>query len=213
MSPEIAAVRLMPRVCAVVPDRFASLIRASRSPAAAAGSARSGTVRRLERQRDRVDAPPLVGRHLVAFALEDVAEVGVAVGAPHLGPDRAERPVLDQHDSVPLGRLVEAGPAAVGLELGVGGEQLGAAGAALIDAPRLGVGVFAGKWRLGARSPEHLVLLRGQPLTPFFLGKPHVSHDAETTCLDAEPGASRPWTGCLRPRAWSPRSWAVGPRS
>src|SRR6202035_4561197 len=40
----------------------------------------------FEAERDRVDAPALVRRHWVAFTLEDVPQMGVAAGAPDLGP-------------------------------------------------------------------------------------------------------------------------------
>jgi len=52
-----------------------------------------GNVRLLlgvQGQRDGVDAPALVGGRRVAFAGEDMAEVGVARRAPRLDPDRAE---------------------------------------------------------------------------------------------------------------------------
>src|SRR5262249_15547795 len=88
---------------------------------------------RLERERDRVDAPPLVGGHRVALALEDVTEVRAAGRAPDLGAQLPERAVLEQHHGVIAGGLVEAGPAAVGLELRVRAEQLSPAGAAAVD--------------------------------------------------------------------------------
>src|ERR1700730_9425102 len=105
----------------------------------------------------------------------------VAVRAPDLGPDPAEGAVLQQHHGVALGRLVEARPAAVGLELRVGGEQPRAAGPAVVDAAGLGVGVLAGERRLGARLPEHLVLLRGQPLAPLVLRELNLRHGWQGT--------------------------------
>ena len=69
----------------------------ARPPGSAAGSRRG----RLYLERHRVDAPALVGGHLVAFTGEHVTEVGVAGGAPHLGADRPERAVLDEHHHVP----------------------------------------------------------------------------------------------------------------
>src|SRR3984957_17043973 len=83
-SPEMAAALIMPLVCAVAPDSSAALIRASFAVC-------SGTVVvGLKGQRHRVDAPALVGRHVVAFAIEHVPKVPVAVSAPDLGPGPAE---------------------------------------------------------------------------------------------------------------------------
>ena len=45
----------------------------------------------LQAEADRVDAVPLVGRGVVALALEDVAQVRAAVLAAHLGPDACRR--------------------------------------------------------------------------------------------------------------------------
>jgi ribosome-associated protein len=44
----------------------------------------------LEGQRDRVDAPPLVGRCVVSLAGEDMPEVGATSGAPRLGARHPE---------------------------------------------------------------------------------------------------------------------------
>ena len=59
----------------------------------------------LERQRDRVDAVAQVGRGVVALALEDVAEVAVAVRAQHLGAGHAPAAVgaLDDRARRPAG--------------------------------------------------------------------------------------------------------------
>src|ERR1700691_3050273 len=136
---------------------------------------------RLEGQRYRVDAPPLVGGHLVALALEYVAQVRVARGARDLGADVAERAVLEHHDRVVFGWLVEAGPPAVRIELGVRAEQLGTARAAPVDALGLGVGVLALERRLRARLPQHAVLLGRELLAPFLVGPLNLVHAAETT--------------------------------
>ena len=68
---------------------------------------------RLQRQRHRVDAPPLVGGRFVPLAGEHVPEVGVAPRAAGLYPDHPVRAVLDQHDRVGGRRLVERRPAAM----------------------------------------------------------------------------------------------------
>ena len=168
----------------------------------------------FERKGDGVDAPPLVGGHLVTLALEHVPEVGVAAGAARLGALHAHRPVLDQHDRVVGGRLVEAGPAAVRLELRVRPEQLGAAGPAAVHALGLGVGVLARPRRLGPRLAQHPVLLRAELLPPLCFGLGDLVHAGETTREYAVPppqnetsypasgpGAARSSTCSTRPAA------------
>ncbi len=114
---------------------------------------------RFERQADRVDAPSLVRRYVVALTLEDVAEVRTAVGALGFGAHHAHRSIFDELDGVVLGGGVERRPAAVAGELGVGAEELLAAGSASVDAGGGCVGVLAGKGWLGATLAEHCVLL------------------------------------------------------
>src|SRR6266436_1257174 len=109
-SPEMAAVRIMPAVCAIELDSSAP--RISRRRDLDAGP-RSGILGGIQGQRDRVDAPPLIGRDIVPFALEHMPQMRAAVGTPHFGPDPARGPVLEQDDCVTLFGLVEAGPATV----------------------------------------------------------------------------------------------------
>src|SRR6478672_5371031 len=136
---------------------------------------------RFQGERDGIDAPALVGGHLVTLALEHVPEVGVATGAPDLGSGHAQRAVLDQHHSVAAGRLVETRPAAVGLELLPRPEELGAARPAAVHALGLGIGIFAGPGRLRARLAQHLILLGGEPLPPFRFRSLDFVHVPETT--------------------------------
>src|SRR5215472_4127149 len=136
---------------------------------------------RLQGERDGVDAPALVGRDRIALALEHVAEVGVAGCAPDLGAHHAQRAILDQRHSVVAGRLVEARPATVGLELLRRAEQSGAARTAPVHALDLGVCELTGPWRLGTGLPEYLVLIRGKHFTPLRLGSLDLVHVAETT--------------------------------
>ena len=124
----------------------------------------------LEAQRDRVDAVALVGRGVVALALEDVPEVRAAVGAADLDALHAEGAVLDVLDRVAGQRGVERRPPAVRLELRVAAEELGAAGAAGVDALGLGVGVLAAEGRLGAGLAQHLVLGGRQLRAPLLVG-------------------------------------------
>src|SRR5690606_36383107 len=130
----------------------------------------------LEPQRDRVDAVAVVGGRRVALAVEDVPQVGVAARAADLGADHAVAAVLHQRHRVGVGRRVEARPAAVGLELGVRPEQLGAARPAAVDALRLGVDVLAGERALGARLAQHVELLRRELNAPLGLALDHLVH-------------------------------------
>src|SRR5690349_18681157 len=114
------------------PSRFAS---ATSAPAAARSSAPPApslpSVFLLQGQRAAVDAealPAFVRRAVV----EDVAEVGVAGFADDLGAAHEEAVVGPQLDVLEVRRLGEAGPAGARVELGVGGEQLGAAADAAV---------------------------------------------------------------------------------
>src|SRR5690242_21740088 len=69
-----------------------------------------------------------------------------------------------------LGGLVEAGPAAARFKLRVRGEQLLAAGRAQVLAFRVTISVLAGERALGTLLAQHVVLLGGQFVAPFFFG-------------------------------------------
>ncbi len=126
----------------------------------------------VQRQADRVDAVAQVGRGVVALTLEDVAEVGVAVGAAHLDAWPAgQRPVLDVADAILGERLEEARPTAMRVELGGAAEQFGVAGPAAVDTLGLGVGVFADKGRLGARFPQDVELPGAELDPPLLVGQ------------------------------------------
>jgi two-component system, NarL family, response regulator LiaR len=86
-----------------------------------------------------------------------------------LGPLHEEAVVGAQLDVLEVGRLGEAGPAGAGVELGLGGEQLGAAADAAVHAGALLVHVGAAEGPLGAALAGHLELLRGQLLPPLLL--------------------------------------------
>src|SRR5215472_1367690 len=177
----------------------------------AGGGVRSPARRGLQGERDGVDAPALVGRDRVALALEHVAKVGVAGRAPDLRAHHAQRAILDQRHRVVAGWLVEARPATVGLELLRRAEQFGTARTAPVHALDLGVCVFTGPWRLGARLPEYLVLIRGKHFAPLRLGSLDLVHVAETTSPDTDTvGDDRhrggpPWSGLTSPPAGSGR--------
>ena len=70
----------------------------------------------------------------------------------------------------------------MGVELGLGAEQLGAAGAAVVDADGLGVGVLADERSLGASLAEHRVLLGGELLAPLGVALVHlVTHETHAS--------------------------------
>ena len=106
----------------------------------------------------------------VRAVVEHVAEMAAAAGADGLGPHHAVARVGSQLDSLGGGRLVEAGPARSGVELGVGAEQLVAARRAAVHAVFLAVRVLAGERRLGSLPAQDLVLLRRQLPLPLLLG-------------------------------------------
>src|ERR1700742_3113795 len=62
---------------------------------------------RHQAQRNRVDAVALVGGRRIALALEDVAEMAVAIGAQHLGAGGAHRMVGAQDHRVGVRRVEE----------------------------------------------------------------------------------------------------------
>jgi hypothetical protein len=59
----------------------------------------------------------------------------------------------------------------MGLELGVGAEQLGTAGAAGVDPLGLRVGVLTGERPLGAGLAKYLELLGAELLAPLVVGQ------------------------------------------
>src|SRR6202158_669484 len=93
-----------------------------------------------------------------------------AAGAGDLGPLHEQASVDVLRDRRVVGGFVEAGPAAVSVELGLRLEQLGAAPGAQVRAWRLRVPVLACERLLRALLAQHVVLRRCQILAPFRLG-------------------------------------------
>src|SRR5690606_34309423 len=154
----------------------------------------------LQPQRDAVDAVPLVGGGRVSLTLEDMAQVRAAAGAAHLRAHHAVRAVLHQLHRVGVLRVVEGRPSAVRLELGLGGEQLGTAGAAGVDALGLGVGVLPREGGLGGRLAQYGVLGGGQLRAPLLVRLLHLVRHEPQPLLDC--------FGCFdrRSRIRGPRS-------
>ena len=111
---------------------------------------------KLDRRRVDTKSHPRGGRPVV----EDVAEVAAATLAGDLGANHPQAGIGVLLDGPRGDDLVEAGPAAVGVELVVALEEDGAARRTLIDAGRLGVVVLSGEGTLGALGAEDAVLLR-----------------------------------------------------
>src|SRR6185312_4518688 len=95
----------------------------------------------------------------------------VAVRAQHLGARGAQRMVGPQDHRVGFRRVEERRPAAVRLEFLCAAEQFSTAGAALVHALGLGVGVFTGEGPLGAGLAQHLELFRAEFLAPLVVGQ------------------------------------------
>src|SRR5207237_3888210 len=124
---------------------------------------------------------PVVYRVAVIFALEQVAQVRAAAPAARLGAAHAVAVVGYQLDRVFVGRHVERRPAAVRIELVIAAKQLSPAGAATVDADRLGVGVLADVRGFGGGLAQHGELGRRQLGAPFILGFLDLIHDAKRT--------------------------------
>src|SRR5689334_15649963 len=133
--------------------------------------------------------------------------------AGHLGTDHAVAQVAVLLDRL-AERLVEGGPAAARVVLGVGLEELRAAAGAQVDAGLEDLVVLAGERRLGALEPEHAVLLRRELCAPLGVGLDDLVRQAISfvrcalqTC--ASPGSLRAksylTTGCLTARTSSSR--------
>src|SRR5439155_3426460 len=123
---------------------------------------------RLELDRNRVDAVAQPGG--VRPVVEDMAQVATALRTRHFGPHHEVAGVDVLLDGGGRRRLIEARPAAVGVELGLRDEQLRPAPGAAVNAWRAGVPVLARERPLGALLAQHLVLLRAQLPPPFRFG-------------------------------------------
>src|SRR6267154_661601 len=99
-----------------------------------------------------------------------MAEVGVAVLADDLRALHEEAVVGAQLDVLEVGRLGEAGPAGAGVELGAGGEKLGATADTDIHAVGLLVYVWSREGSRGAGIAGHVVLLGRQLVAPLSVG-------------------------------------------
>src|SRR5205807_7515955 len=136
---------------------------------------------------------------------EDVAQVGAAGAADHLGADHAVGAIGALVHVLGVDWLVEAGPAGAGLELGLGVEERLAAADAAVRAIVVAVPVLAREGSLGARPARDLVLLVGQLLTPLLIGLVHLGVHISKSQRTALRYARRPCRRTPRSRpSWPP---------
>src|SRR5438876_5831292 len=114
------------------------------------------TLDRNEAQRGGVDAVAQARRR--GAVVEQVAQVGIAVGGPDLGPLHEEGAVALLGDVRRLERPREAGPPGAGLELVERAEQRLPGHHIDINAGAVVVPVLVMEWRLGRLVLGHLVL-------------------------------------------------------
>lgn len=128
-----------------------------------------------EFQNGSVDAVALVGGGVEPFAFENVAEVAVTGGAADFDALHAGGGVDDALDVLVAGDVVEGGPAAAGVELVFGGEELGVAAGAVVGAGALFFEfvVDLAEGAFGAVFAEDFVLFGGEFLFPLFVGFLH----------------------------------------
>src|SRR5438876_4918060 len=121
----------------------------------------------LQFQCRRVDAVTLPGG--LRAVREDVAEMAAAVRAHDLGAHHAEGLVPLLIDRLLAGGRVERGPAAAGVVLRVGDEELGATAGTVVCARLEHMVVLARERALRALFAEHVVLLGRQFRPPLLL--------------------------------------------
>src|SRR3546814_716588 len=102
--------------------------------------------------------------------VEDVAEMGVAIGAAHLRARHEQRAILVLAHGTVVDRLIEARPAGAGLVFGVGIKQRLAAAYAAVEAVFLVVPVRPREGALRAMLARDLILFRRKLLSPLRVG-------------------------------------------
>src|SRR5438128_2073069 len=163
----------------------------------------------VELERGGVDAVAQPGRPRAVG--EDVPQVAAAVGAEHL---------CSHHPVARVGLLVhglagrgcgERGPAAAGVVLRLGVEQLGSAARAAV-CPRLeDVVVLAAERRLRPLLAQDAVLLGRQFLAPFLLGLLDLRHEASVAFGSEYPQRdSNPCFSLERAATWTASRWGPG---
>jgi hypothetical protein len=121
-----------------------------------------------EIHRGRVHTVTQAGRLRTIF--ENMAKMGAAAVAHHLGPAHAVGIIRGGLDLFFLERGVKARPTASRVILGLGAEELVPAAYAQIDALVVEIPITAGKGALGALLAGNRELLGGEKFAPFFVG-------------------------------------------
>src|SRR5690606_723041 len=111
---------------------------------------------------------------------EDVAQMRVAHIAQYLGADHAVAGVGFFTHFGRVERLKVAGPAAAGVEFGVGRKQRGTATDTAIDAGCEGVPVAAGERAFGALASNDVIFFGRQERLPFLFGTGDLFHAADS---------------------------------
>ena len=132
------------------------------------GATRYPSLFTIKRQRCRVDAKAQSGR--IGAVLENMAKMGVALGAADLDAIHAELVFIAVFDHIFVDRLPEAGPTGPRFVFGFRIEQGRAAANATVDADVVAIPVFAGKSRLSAALAANFKLLGRQFFAPFVVG-------------------------------------------
>jgi hypothetical protein len=99
---------------------------------------------------------------------EEVAQMGIAPGANYLDPLHSETGVITQLDIALTDHVPETGPARSGMELGIGREQVVAAGGANVHAILFGIDVFTSKRPFCPRFAQDMVLVIAELLSPLL---------------------------------------------
>src|SRR5438309_11069082 len=109
-----------------------------------------------------------------------MAQMAAAARAQHLGPHHAVGPVARLVDGVLL-RREERGPAAAGVVLGLGAEELRAAPGAAVRSRIEAVVVLAGEGALRPLLPQDAVLVGRERGAPLRVGSHDLRHQLSVT--------------------------------
>src|SRR5664279_5620448 len=138
------------------------------------GASQSPLLFSVQCKRCRIDAKAQSGGFWAV--LENMAEVGVAIGAAHFDAIHAELVLVAVFEHIFADRLPEAGPAGAGFELGFRIEQRRATAHAAVDAEVMAIPIFAGEGGLGAALAAHFILFRRQFFAPFVVRFVCIAH-------------------------------------
>lgn len=108
---------------------------------------------------------------------KDVPEVGIAGGTADFSARVSEFVINVCSHGITAGRVIEAGPAASGIEFGGGAEKFCPAGPAPVDTFAFFVQEFAGEGRFGSGLAQDREFCWGENPGPFFIAlREHPCH-------------------------------------